>query len=89
MEELMNDVIEERIKDNLRDLHSSKKWRSHYQEYRNLYSIVFETTDGKLKKQLEDMLSLKDYLDSENIYLVYKIGFVDGINLDNQLEKSR
>jgi hypothetical protein len=85
----LNDVIEERITKNINKLHKKKEWKNKDTEYRNIYDFLFNTLNTNTCEQLERMMYLKLELLSDEIYIAYKTGFIDGIKLNEQLGNSR
>ncbi len=88
-DKFLNDIIEERIANSISKLHKKRDWKSKNLEYRKIYDYMFNTLTNKTCEKLEKLMCLKMELLSDEVYIAYKTGFIDGIKLDKQIGNSR
>lgn len=88
-DKFLNDIIEERITNNIEKLHKKKDWKNKNLEYIKIYDYMFNTLNNETCEKLERMMYLKMELLSDEVYIAYKTGFIDGIKLDKQIGNSR
>lgn len=85
----LNDIIDERVSNNIEILHKSKNWRDKNKEYLVLYESLFNSLDKNVWESIEKLMYLKLELLSDEVYVSYKTGFIDGIKLNEQFGNSR
>lgn len=77
--------MDERISHNIGTFHKSKKWKNLYNQFSHTYENLSNNIGQITKKDLEKLHSTFNNLSVQEQYLIYKIGFVDGICLREQL----
>lgn len=79
-----NCYIEERVNSNISIFKKSKKWKEIYNKFSNKYEYIISNLDNITQKELEELYAIFNDLSAQEQYLVYKIGFLDGINISNK-----
>ena len=80
-----NDFIEERINQNFSKLKSNNNYKKLNNLFNNSYYAFINNLNSKDKRELEDLYSMNNKISSYEIFLAYKIGFCDGIKLNNYI----
>lgn len=79
MEEDFENFIDERINNEYHKLRQTKKWRENAKQYDTAYSNFYEQLNEKQKKQFDEIMDIKNLLNSCESQFVYRLGFTDFI----------
>lgn len=77
--------IDERIYSKFSRLKNKKKYISINNTYKQEINNLRKNLSQEQQENLEKVLSLKDDLNSEEIFFCYTIGLTDGIKLNNHI----
>lgn len=89
LDEDLEPYIDERINHNVSKFKKSKKWKELYKKFSEKYDILFENPENADTKKLEELYASFNNLSMQEQYLVYKIGFVDGIKLREEIRDNK
>lgn len=89
LSEDLEPYIDERICHNMDNFKQAPKWKKAYNEFNKIYDDLFNSFDKIAKNKLENLLAQFNDLSSQEQYEVYKIGFVDGIRLRDDIQENR
>ena len=79
-----NCYIEERINNNISSFKKSNKWKELYNKFSQKYEYIIGNLNNITQKELEELYAIFNDLSAQEQYLVYKIGFLDGINISGR-----
>ena len=79
MEEDFENFIDERVNNEYHKLRQTKKWRETVKQYNTAYSSLYEQLNEKQKKQLDEIIDIKNLLNSCESQFTYRLGFADFI----------
>lgn len=77
VEELLEEIVEERTAKPLRNLTKSKQYKEMYNEFSKLYDEL--CNKNNCRQQLEKIYALLNHMLTLKVNKAYKTGFVDGI----------
>jgi len=85
----LDEYIEERIQGQFLKLQQDKEYWEINTRYSNNYEILFNKLNKNDRALFENICSDIFNINSKENYLSYKVGFVDGIKLNDFIEKNR
>lgn len=86
--EFFHEFVEYRVQDNIKKLLHNENYINDNSNYNKLFEELLDNAMPKEKKKIEDMCDALHGMNSEEVYLAYKIGFIDGIHLNNYVKSN-
>lgn len=87
MEKDLQEFVDSRINNSFTELKKDTSWKSANKKFEDKYNKLYTVLPEKEKSILEDVRALFFNLTSEEQYLIYKIGFYDGVTFKSDLKK--
>jgi len=85
----LDEYIEERIQGQFFKLKNNKEYLELHTRYVDNYEILFNKLNKTDRALFENICNDIFNINSKENYLSYKVGFVDGIKLNDFIEKNR
>lgn len=83
--EILDNFIEDRLQSNYPSLLNNTKYLSSSKKLNSEYKELVNQLPKDSIRILEDIMSIKDDLMTQEVYLSYKVGFADGFNFKNEI----
>lgn len=81
MEEDFKEFVDNRINNSLAEFKKQSSWKKATNKFNSKYEDLYNTLSESEKSNLEDIKALFYNLSTEEQYIIYKIGFTDGMTL--------
>lgn len=86
--ESLEPYVEERIQINYSKLRKCKDFSLKNEKFSKNYNYLYNKLSKEDKLVLENIYGLLNEMNAKTNYLAYEIGFIDGIKLNNFIEKN-
>lgn len=83
--EILDNFIEDRFQSNYPSLFNNAKYLSSSKKLDIEYKLLISQLSKDSLHTLENIMSIKNDLMTQEIYLSYKVGFADGFNFKNEI----
>lgn len=83
--EILDNFIEDRLQSNYPALLNNTKYLSSSRKLNSEYKTLINQLPKDSLHTLENIMSVKDDIITQEIYLAYKVGFSDGFNFKNEI----
>lgn len=86
-EENFNNFIDENFEDNFKYLRKKPEYKEKSKQFSNLHNKIIDTLNLNEQQLLEELMNCSACMHSSEVLFAYKLGFTNGIKLNNLLQK--